>query len=307
MSDRWNDFKTGFDQIQADDALKEHTKAYLAQKTNGYRRGPAVLYRRIAIIACFVMLLLAGGGYSSYFTSACTISVDVNPSIELDVNRYDRVIAVQSFNEDGAALIAAKNLRFLDYREALSELLADDVMEPYLTQDYLIDITVFGTDNNKSGEILENLANDTSDYENVHCTSGNSKDVKEAHAHGMSCGKYQAFLELYALDPSVTAEEVQNLSMKQIRERIRELSGGSSDSTQENSSGTNTNHEEEHHDDEINSETDDSNNKGNSNSNNNGNRNGNGNNGNGNNGNGNNGNDSGHHKNCHGNGHQGGS
>lgn len=222
------------------------------------------------------MLLLAGGGYSSYFTSTYTISVDVNPSFELDVNRYDKVIAVQSFNEDGAALIAAKNLRFLDYREALSELLADDVMEPYLTQDSLIDITVFGTDDNKSGEILENLANDTSDYENVHCTSGNSEDVKEAHTHGMSCGKYQAFLELYALDPSVTVEEIQNLSMKQIRERIRKLSGQAADSTQGNSSGTNANHEEGHHDGEMSSET--------------GNGNG-------------NGYGSGHHDNDHGNGH----
>ena len=47
----------------------------------------------------------------------------------------------------------------------------------------------------------------------------------------MSVGKYRAFLELQALDPSVTAEEVQSMSMREIRDRIAALSGGETETS----------------------------------------------------------------------------
>ena len=44
------------------------------------------------------------GGTWLYFTPTMEISVDINPSIELGVNRFDRVISVDGYNEDGQAL-----------------------------------------------------------------------------------------------------------------------------------------------------------------------------------------------------------
>lgn len=239
MDEHRNAFRESFEQIRADDALKERTKAYLSGKTNGYRHSLPRPYRRVALVACLVLLLLAGGGYSSFFTQTTTISVDVNPSVELGINRYDRVISVRAFNEDGNELLASKNIRFLDYREALRELLGAESMT---AEDALVDITVFGTNDEKSDEILKNLENSTAHYDNVHCFIGSSEMVGDAHSHGMSCGKYQAFLELQELDPSVTPEEVQNLTMRQIRDRISELSGGAEDNTPAGSKKHETEH-----------------------------------------------------------------
>ena len=50
--------------------------------------------------------------------------------------------------------------------------------------------------------------------------------MEAAHDCGLSYGKYRAYLELAALDPTVTPEEVQGMTMREIRDRIAALSGG---------------------------------------------------------------------------------
>lgn len=216
-----------FDKIHAEDALILHTKEFLAVKTRHFSRKPVPAARKIAVaMACFLLFFIGGSGYLSWFTSISTISIDVNPSIELDVNRFDRVISVRSYNEDGDFLLADTDLRFLDYREALHLLLETEDMQPYYSPDSLIAVTVFGSDESRKDEMLSIVTDCTSMYRNVHCSSGDSMDASDAHASGMSCGKYQAYLELYSLDPSVTTEDVQKLTMRQIRDRIQDLSKG---------------------------------------------------------------------------------
>lgn len=65
-----------------------------------------------------------------------------------------------------------------------------------------------------------------SHHENAVCYSGNSEEAKEAHDCGLSLGKYRAFLELKELDPNITPEDIQGWSMKEIQNRISELSDG---------------------------------------------------------------------------------
>lgn len=47
----------------------------------------------------------------------------------------------------------------------------------------------------------------------------------------LSCGKYRAFLELQLLDPDITPEAVQNMTMREIRELINSLSVNSGTDT----------------------------------------------------------------------------
>lgn len=230
--------KEAFDRIHADDTLKNHTKEILIQKIQGDRKSRVHEYRRLAaVFACLLFVMFGWGGYSVYFTPVYTVSVDVNPSIELGINRFDKVISVDTFNEDGYILMSSMNVRFLDYRDALEKILADEGMEQYLTQNPLITIAVCGTNEQKNDEMLANLAACTASYENVHCSSGSSEEAAGAHSAKMSCGKYKAFLELRALDPDITAEDVRDLSVQQIRDMINVLSNGMGNSTQNGNTG----------------------------------------------------------------------
>lgn len=239
MSDRR--LKEAFDNIRADDEIKRHTREFLARKTEGYRRGSSFPYGRLAAVmaACLMMAIIGGGGYFLYFIPVSSISVDVNPSIELGINRFDRVVTVDTFNADGDDIMSSVNVRFMDYRDAMDKILNQESEEAYLSEDSCIAITVSGAAEGKQREMLAHLHTCAASYGNVHCSSGSHVDAEAAHEAGMTLGRYQAFQELQALDPSVTAEDIEGLTMSQIWDRIAELSGNTGDTGQDRNVGQN--------------------------------------------------------------------
>lgn len=242
MSDRR--LKEAFDNVHADEAMKRHTREFLARKTKGYGRKNIFPYWRMAAaMACLLVLLMGCGGYFLYFIPVSSISVDVNPSIELGINRFDRVVRVDTYNEDGEDIMSALDVRFMDYRDALDLILNQESEEEYLTEDSCIAIAVSGTAEGKQREMLACAHTCASPYGNVHCSSGSSGDAKAAHEAGMSLGRYQAFLALQALDPSVTPEDIEDLTMNQIWDRIEELGGDTGNLGKNGNGGCNGTHE----------------------------------------------------------------
>ena len=71
----------------------------------------------------------------------------------------------------------------------------------------------------------------TSGKSNTYCYAARTEEVQAAHETGLSYGKYRAYLELQELD-TVTVEQIQTMTMREIRERIWELSGDGDSETQ---------------------------------------------------------------------------
>ncbi len=223
MSDRR--LREAFDSVHADEQIKRHTREFLARKTVGYRKKTAFPYWRLAAaMACLLFILMGSSGYFLFFIPVSSISVDVNPSVELGVNRFDRVVTVDTYNDDGQDLMSSLNVRFMDYRDALDKILDLERREAYLAEDTCIAIAASGAEG-KQREMLSCLHTCASSYGSVHCSSGSHGEAKAAHEAGMTLGRYQAFLELQALDPSVTPQDVKGLTMNQIWEWIEELAG----------------------------------------------------------------------------------
>lgn len=223
--------KETFDEIHAEEGLKNKTKAFLSEKTHEYQanRRRAYTYKHfIPVVVCFFFLVIGFGGYRLYFTEASVISIDINPSFELGVNRFDRVISVKGFNKDGDKLVDSLNVRFLNYAEALTQILDNTVIKEYLSRDELLSIAVIGSDETQNEQMLSHIESCTAGHENTHCSSADSEDVEGAHEHGLSCGKYKAFLELKALNPDITVDEVRKMTMREIRDLIDSLSPDSS-------------------------------------------------------------------------------
>ncbi len=220
-----NMLKELFDPIQAEEALKDKTKAYLAQATQGYteRKREARRYPRYAA-ACACLLLALVGGRWLYFTPTAQISIDINPSFEMDINRFDQVISVKDFNEDGRALAQGLDIKYKNYTAAIEEILNSDAVTTLLSADEVMTITVIGPDEQRSAEILTEVAGCTAAHRNTYCYYTPSEDVAPAHEMGFSCGKYRAFVELQRLDPGITPEEVQGMTMREIWDRIEALS-----------------------------------------------------------------------------------
>ena len=102
-----NELRSAFDKIQADDALKLRTFRYVNAEI--HRRSSAKPRPRLRLaVACSVILILVlfgGFSYNHYFTPVAYVDMDVNPSIGLTLNRFDRVIYTHAYNDDGAVII----------------------------------------------------------------------------------------------------------------------------------------------------------------------------------------------------------
>ncbi len=224
--------KEAFDSIHAEEQLKKSTKEFIAKELDSKRGRKTNLkdwyikeYQLAVAAVCFLFIIVGAGGYNFYFTEVSAISIDINPSIELGINRFDQVISVEGYNEDGDKLAESLDIRFMNYIEAIDEILKNEKIAAYLLAEEQLSITVVGDDEEKRQEMFTNVNACASSHENVYCHSGNANEVEAAHQEGLSFGKYQAFLELQALDASILAEDVKGLTMREIREWIAVLSG----------------------------------------------------------------------------------
>lgn len=226
-------FKETFDQIHAEEKLKTATKEYVFRNIQQRPKRTIKPYKYLLpAAACFIFMLLGLGGYRLYFTPVSVISIDINPSVEWNINRFDKVISVKNYNEDGERLSAALDVTYKNYAEALDILVNSTVLKEYLDQDEYLTLTIAGEDASADEQILQTARSCTSGMQNAYCVSADYSELEAAHEAGLSCGKYNAYLTLRSLDPTITPADMQQMSMREIRELIDALSEDNSVETE---------------------------------------------------------------------------
>ena len=204
--------------IQASEELKKKTLQYLEGQRKSRNASGARYVMRYMIAAVCVFLLLGAGGYSAYARPVSYISIDLNPSIELGINRFDRVVSVNAYSEDGKDILAQIPLKNVPYLQAINRLLEDDSYNRFLTENSLLVVTVISEHSDMMVEDIE-----TDELLQMYGALTYTSDLacmEEAHRHEMSFGKYGAYLELSQYDESITVEECYGMTMREIHNRI---------------------------------------------------------------------------------------
>ncbi len=94
------------------------------------------LVMKVTSIAAAALLALgAGYGAYSYAMPYSYVHLDINPSVELTANVYDRIIKAEALNEDGRKLLEGSSLKFSRIETGVSDLLGIAVEKGYLTED----------------------------------------------------------------------------------------------------------------------------------------------------------------------------
>lgn len=110
----------------------------------GYRKGQtielsafpsAVRLRAMASVAAVLLFVLVGVSGYAYFTPYSVVSLDVNPALELILNRFERVLSVQGWNGEGEMLANQLQLRNKSIDEALMIALQQMLQAGYLGED----------------------------------------------------------------------------------------------------------------------------------------------------------------------------
>lgn len=210
-----------FNEVQADDALKISIYKGVQEKSAKPQKRPYTKKIQFVMVAVLCLLLVAGlGGYKSFMTPTAVISFDINPSIELSVNRYNRVIATSYYNEDGQTLLSDENLIYKDYEEAIDSLIASDKVQACLNDGGELVLNV-APKNVKQGEAITTyLSHCTSGMENATCDTISTETMDAAHNLGMSMGRYKVYEAIKAYEPDFSAEACNSMSMRELHDKF---------------------------------------------------------------------------------------
>lgn len=117
-------------------------------------------WQRLAA-ACVLLVLCAGGIFSwLWFSTLAVVSIDVNPSVALSLNRFEYVIDTQAGNTDGADVLDDLSLKNLKLSTALDALMGAMSRKGYLTDDAQISVFVDGSDDDFNRELYDEITDD---------------------------------------------------------------------------------------------------------------------------------------------------
>lgn len=214
------------------------------EKTKDPQKSPVFLMRRrIRVIgtlaaACFCMIAVAGGTYTYQNGKIDSIiEIDVNPSVELSVNRKNRVLSAKPLNDDAAEIMAEMDLKGVDLNVAVNAVIGAMVTHGYFDDlDNAILVTVSNDSVSKAASLRSAVVTDiqTSLEENqVEAVVYDQQAVVEedvkllADEYQISYGKAYFLKELINQNPSLTMEDMEALAPLTMEEIAREITDGS--------------------------------------------------------------------------------
>lgn len=171
-------------------------------------------------IVCFLFLHIWN------FRTEATIYLDVNPSIELEINRKEKVLSAQANNEDGEIVLENMNLKNTELDVAVNAILGSMVKNGYLNEaKSMILLSVDGTNQEKADRIREKLSEDMNSCLTSLLGSGAvfHQDIKAdkemkllAEEYEISPGKAALLQKITKDHPKLSYDSLAKITMNQL-------------------------------------------------------------------------------------------
>ena len=186
------------------------------------------------VAACLAVMLLGGGGlfYQQANAVASVVSLDVNPSIELKVNRSEKVLVCTPLNEDAKAILAdmgnGADLKGAKLDVAVNAIVGSLVRNGYLNSiSSAIMISVEDRDTTRAEKLQRDL---TSTVDSVLQTSESRASVltqtltqdagleQQARENNISTGKAALVNRVLTINPSLKFDALAKLSVEELKD-----------------------------------------------------------------------------------------
>lgn len=199
----------------------------LKQSDRGGRKRRRGMFAALAGIAA--MLAVCFGVFFHAGQTASIIQIDVNPSVEMSVDRKDRVVEAHALNADGERVLEGMKLKKVDANVAVNAIIGSMVKQGYFsTSQSAVLVTVINKDPQKSQALGQKIVSDinqtfTSQNRQVRIynqglVSGENVK-KQAKQYGISQGKMAFIDKLIQQDGSLSREQLSQMSITQL-ERV---------------------------------------------------------------------------------------
>lgn len=179
--------------------------------------------RALALAACLVLAALGIGGFIWAWQPTAYVAIDINPSLELGINRLDRVASARAYNADGEAVLAETALVGKTYEKALDAL--DGALDSYRTDDAVLALTIVCDDQARAAA-LESVGRRCLEHESggsVRCAHASEEEHHEAAAAGLGLGKYRVWRALVAAGDDLSREDASALTMRELLDRAEAI------------------------------------------------------------------------------------
>ena len=186
------------------------------------------------IAACLAVMLLGGGGlfYQRANAVASVVSLDVNPSIELKVNRSEKVLACTPLNEDAKAILVdmgnGADLKGAKLDVAVNAIVGSLVRSGYLNSiSSTIMISVEDRDTARAEKLQRELTSavdgvlQTSEAKAAVLTQTLTQDAtreQQARENNISSGKAALVNRVLAINPSLKFDALAKLSVEELKD-----------------------------------------------------------------------------------------
>lgn len=200
-----------------------------AMTQNNINSKKSLLRWAIGVAAAFAVIaggVICAGLYQTEHSIQSTVMLDVNPSIELEVNKNERVLAVNPLNDDGKIIIGDMNFEGCDINVAVNALVGSMLKNGYLSElSNSILVSVNGNNSENSAALQEKLEREISEAMQSNSFRGavvsqtvtEDEDLKVlADLYGISLGKAQLIRHIVDQNTLYTFEELSKLSVNEL-------------------------------------------------------------------------------------------
>ena len=182
----------------------------------------------VAAAACvlFAVGVVGVPYYGNNYVPDSHVDIDVNPGVEIVTNKKNKVLEVQSTNQDGAAVIDGMNLKNTELKVAVNALIGSMVQKGYIQNDNTgILVTVRNDNEDKANKVKAEVLNDintallTNSVQAIVMNQIIKSPVvakKFATENNISIGKAVFILNLTAKDSSLDAKELAKMKVSEI-------------------------------------------------------------------------------------------
>lgn len=174
--------------------------------------------RITAIAACLALVACLIGGVADFLRPVAYVGIDVNPSVELTLNRFNIVVGTHALNDDGQRALDEAPCMWRPFDNAARDL--NGAMRAIAGEGAVVEVSIDCDNESRYAALAAQSNNCFGCNGEAHCDRTNAEERQAAHNLGMGVAKYRAYQELQEAGVDISAGKCTSMSMRELRDLL---------------------------------------------------------------------------------------